>query len=245
MRHHGLVRLPVLADRLWCRLQLDRLAGGRQAGYVIREDMLAHPDTVRSFRWIRWLLVAETVVGLAAIVVAVLLTRAGQTVPWAVWFRATVVLLITLTLYVFAWRAQLGYYWAYQRLRLVQPDLPRRDARRRRDPGLYPFWMVIEQIVFSLLMIGIGDVLTSDHMRATFPKPAVRASGAFHGVSDDGATSTAPVRWSAGGWCVKLKVTIAGPRADRDVVVTADVTATIGSLADRLSRARTAADGVR
>jgi S-DNA-T family DNA segregation ATPase FtsK/SpoIIIE len=43
---------------------------------------------------------------------------------------------------------------------------------------------------------------------------------------------------------VKLKVTIAGPRADRDVVVTADVTATIGSLADRLSRGRTAADGV-
>lgn len=43
---------------------------------------------------------------------------------------------------------------------------------------------------------------------------------------------------------MKLKVTIAGPRADRDVVVTADVTATIGSLADRLSRGRTAADGV-
>ena len=64
------MRLPVLADRLWCRLHLDRLAGGRQADYVIREDMLAHPDTVRSFRWIRWLLVAETAVGLAAIVVA-------------------------------------------------------------------------------------------------------------------------------------------------------------------------------
>ncbi|WP_461964311.1 hypothetical protein [Curtobacterium sp. 24E2] len=67
-----------LADRLWCRLRLDRLAGGRQGGYVIRQDMLEHPDTVRSFRWIRWLLVAETIVGLAAIVVAVLLTRAGR-----------------------------------------------------------------------------------------------------------------------------------------------------------------------
>ncbi|WP_315972882.1 hypothetical protein [Curtobacterium poinsettiae] len=70
--------LGVLADRVWCRLRLDRLAGGRQSGYVIREDMLEHPDTVRSFRWIRWLLVAETVVGLTAIVVAVLLTRAGE-----------------------------------------------------------------------------------------------------------------------------------------------------------------------
>lgn len=166
--------LGVLADRVWCRLRLDRLAGGRQSGYVIREDMLEHPDTVRSFRWIRWLLVAETVVGLTAIVVAVLLTRAGESLSWAVWFRSTVVLLITLTLYVFAWRAQLGYYWAYQRLRLFSRIFPIVTLIVAAIPGLYPFWMVIEQILFSVLMVGIGDVLTSDHMRATFPKPARR-----------------------------------------------------------------------
>lgn len=179
MRHHGLVTqqndgLGVLADRIWCRLHLDRLAGGRQGGYVIREDMLDHPDTVRSFRWIRWLLVAETVVGAAAVVIAVLLTHAGQTVPWAVWFRATVVLLITLTLYVFAWRAQVGYYWAYQRMRLFSRIFPIVTLVVAAIPGLYPFWMVLEQIVFSVLMVGIGDVLTSDHMRATFPKPVRR-----------------------------------------------------------------------
>ncbi|UXN21866.1 hypothetical protein N8D77_17325 [Curtobacterium flaccumfaciens] len=166
--------LGVLADRVWCRLRLDRLAGGRQSGYVIREDMLEHPDTVRSFRWIRWLLVAETVVGLTAIVVAVLLTRAGESLSWAVWFRSTVVLLITLTLYVFAWRAQLGYYWAYQRLRLFSRIFPIVTLIVAAIPGLYPFWMVIEQILFSVLMVGIGDVLTNDHMRATFPKPARR-----------------------------------------------------------------------
>jgi len=179
IRHHGTVTqrpsgLAATADRAWNRLRLDRLAGGRQGGYVIREDMLAHPDTVRSFRWIRWLLVAETIVGLTAIVVAVLLTRAGETVPWAVWFRATVVLLITLTLYVFAWRAQLGYYWAYQRLRLFSRIFPIVTLVIAAIPGLYPFWMVIEQIVFSVLMVGIGDVLTSDHMRLTFPKPVRR-----------------------------------------------------------------------
>jgi hypothetical protein len=38
-------------------------------------------------------------------------------------------------------------------------------------PGLYPLWMTIEQIIFSLLMIGIGDILTTDHMREAFPKP--------------------------------------------------------------------------
>ncbi|PYY40244.1 hypothetical protein DEJ32_07020 [Curtobacterium sp. MCPF17_046] len=179
MGHHGTVTphppaLSARADRAWTRLRLDRLAGGRQGGYVIREDMLAHPDTVRSFRWIRWLLVAETVVGLTAVLVAVLLTRAGQDVPWAVWFRATVVLLITLTLYVFAWRAQLGYYWAYQRLRLFSRVFPIVTLVIAAIPGLYPFWMVIEQIVFSVLMVGIGDVLTSDHMRSTFPRPARR-----------------------------------------------------------------------
>ncbi|OIH97392.1 hypothetical protein BIU90_15680 [Curtobacterium sp. MCBA15_001] len=171
MRHHGRVTFPALADRVWCRLRLDRIAGGRQADHVIQREMLEHPATIRSFRWIRWLLVAETVVGLAAIVVAVVLTRDGQTVPWAVWFRATVVLLITMTLYLFAWRAQLGYSWAYQRLRLFSRIFPIVTLVVAAIPGLYPFWMVIEQILFSVLMVGIGDVLTSDHMRTTFPKP--------------------------------------------------------------------------
>ncbi|PZE24370.1 hypothetical protein [Curtobacterium sp. MCBD17_028] len=173
-QRNGLHGLAALADRAWCRLRLDRLAGGRQAGYVIREDMRRDPRTVRAFRWIRWLLVAETLVGLTAIVIAVVLTRAGVAVPWAVWFRATVVLLITLTLSVFAWRAQLGYYWAYSRLRLFSRIFPVVTLVIAAIPGLYPFWMVVEQILFSLLMIGIGDFLTSDHMRAAFPKPAPR-----------------------------------------------------------------------
>jgi hypothetical protein len=164
------------ADALWCRLRLDRIAGGRQGGYVIREDMREHQRTVRTFFWIRWLLVAETVVGLAAIVIAIVLTHAGETVPWAVWFRSTVVLLITLTLYVFAWRAQLGYYWAYSRMRLFSRVFPIVTLVIAAIPGLYPLWMVVEQIVFSVLMIGIGDFLTSDHMRAAFPKPTRRTT---------------------------------------------------------------------
>jgi hypothetical protein len=160
------------ADRVWCALRIDRLAGGRQSGYLIREDMRQHPRTVRTFRWIRLLLLAETIVGLTAIVVAVLLTRAGETLPWAVWFRATVVLLITLSLYVFAWRAELGYFWAYSRLRLFSRIFPIVTLVIAAIPGLYPFWMVVEQIAFSVIMIGIGDFLTSDHMRQAFPKPA-------------------------------------------------------------------------
>ncbi|MBF4577956.1 hypothetical protein [Frigoribacterium sp. VKM Ac-2530] len=165
------------ADRLWRRLRLDRIAGGRQAEHVIHEDMREHPRTVRAFVGIRWLLLGETVVGLTAIFIAAVLWSRGEHVPWAVWFRSTVVLFITASLYVFAWRAQLGYWWAYSRLRLFSRIFPIVTLIVATIPGLYPGWMVVEQIVFSLLMIGIGDLLTTDHMRAAFPRPA-KAAGA-------------------------------------------------------------------
>jgi hypothetical protein len=165
-------------ERLWETLHVDRLAGGRQHDVVIREDMRSHPQTVRAFQGIRRLLVGETLVGLTAIVIALVLTSHGVAVPWAVWFRSTVVLLITLSLYVFAWRAQLGYYWAYSRLRLFSRIFPVVTLVIACIPGLYPFWMVIEQIVFSLLMIGIGDLLTTDHMREVFPSRARREAAA-------------------------------------------------------------------
>jgi hypothetical protein len=189
MRHDGVVRtvrggvvgprdgvdatsaLSDSADRLWRRLRLDGIAGGRQAEHVIHEDMREHPRTVRAFVGIRWLLLGETVVGLTAIFIAAVLWSRGEHVPWAVWFRSTVVLFITASLYVFAWRAQLGYWWAYSRLRLFSRIFPIVTLIVATIPGLYPGWMVVEQIVFSLLMIGIGDLLTTDHMRAAFPRP--------------------------------------------------------------------------
>jgi hypothetical protein len=165
-------------ETIWQALHVDRLAGGRQHDYVIREDMRQHPRTVRAFRGIRWLLVGETLVGLTAIVIALVLTSHGESVQWAVWSRSTVVLMITLSLYVFAWRAQLGYYWAYSRLRLFSRIFPIVTLIIACIPGLYPFWMVVEQIVFSLLMIGIGDLLTTAHMREAFPPPVRRGERA-------------------------------------------------------------------
>jgi len=161
-------------ERLWDTLHIDRLAGGRQHDVVIREDMRSHPRTVRAFQGVRWLLLGETIVGLTAIVIASILTVRGLPVPLVVWMRATVVLLITLSLYVFAWRAQLGYYWAYSRLRLFSRIFPVVTLAIASIPGLYPFWMVVEQIVFSLLMVVVGEVLTSEHMRRVFPSKAER-----------------------------------------------------------------------
>jgi hypothetical protein len=156
-------------DQLFSRL--DRIAAGRQAGHVIAERMRDHPSTARAFRWIRWILVAETAVGTTAVVIALSLAGDGISVAPAVWFRCFVVLAMTLTLYYFAWRASLGYWWAYSRLRLFSQIFPIVTLVVAAIPGLYPLWMVVEQI-------GVADILRGDHMREAFPKPArSRAAG--------------------------------------------------------------------
>jgi hypothetical protein len=105
-------------------------------------------------------------------VVAVVLFLNGDTVSPAVWLRCVVVLGITVTLFYFAWRAQRGYYWAYSRLRLFSKIFPVVALVLAAIPGLYPLWVVTEQIIFSLILIGISDYLSSDYMRAAYPKPA-------------------------------------------------------------------------
>lgn len=163
-------------------LRLDRMAGGRRlAGR--RVDLAQHPRTHRGFVGILWILGAEIVVGLIAVAVAVVLAVNGQPPMWAVWFRSIAVLAITATLLYFAWRASLGWYWAYSRLRLFSRIFPIVTLVIAAIPGLYPLWMTIEQIVFSLLLIGVGDILTGDVMRETFPRPvkpdaAVKSEGA-------------------------------------------------------------------
>jgi hypothetical protein len=121
---------------------------------------------------IAWLLVAELLIGTTAVVVAVVLTFDGVSVPFAVWMRSVVVLGMTVTLFYFAWRARKGYYWAYSRLRLFSKIFPVVTLVIAAIPGLYPLWMVTEQIVFSLILIGVADYLDSDHMREAFPRPA-------------------------------------------------------------------------
>jgi 8-oxo-dGTP pyrophosphatase MutT (NUDIX family) len=155
---------------------LDRFAAGKQVNYRVDPDLLQHPRIRRAFRGIRWILAAEVLVGLAAVVIAIVLTSNGQFVAWAVWFRSVAVLGITVTLYYFATRGAEGYYWGYSRLRLFSHIFPVVTLVIAAIPGLYPFWMTIEQIIFSLLMIGIGDLLRTDHMREAFPRPA-RATG--------------------------------------------------------------------
>jgi len=151
--------------------RLDRIAGGRHAGYRVPDEARDQPRTRRAFTVIAWLLTAELVIGLTAVVVAVVLTAGGVQVGFAVWMRSVIVLGMTVTLFYFAWRARAGFYWAYSRLRLFAKIFPVVTLVIAAIPGLYPLWMVTEQIVFSLILIGVADYLDSDHMRASFPRP--------------------------------------------------------------------------
>lgn len=152
--------------------RLDRIAGGRGAGVTISEEARTHPKTRRAFAWVMWLLVVELILGVGAVVVALVLATGGEPVSFAVWMRTVVVLAMTVTLFYFAWRAKLGWRWGYQRLRLFSQIFPVITLVMAAIPGLYPAWMVTEQIIFSLIMIGIADFLTSDHMRDAYRKPA-------------------------------------------------------------------------
>ncbi|MCU1477228.1 MAG: hypothetical protein JWQ64_1921 [Subtercola sp.] len=151
--------------------RVDRLAAGRTAGYRITDELRTHPRTRRAFSAITWLLAVEFVLGITALAIALVLTLNGQSVSWPVWFRGVVVLGITTTLFYFAWRAREGYYWAYSRLRLFSKIFPVITLVIAAIPGLYPLWMVTEQILFSLVLIGVADYLSSDHMRQVFVKP--------------------------------------------------------------------------
>lgn len=152
--------------------RLDRITGGARAGIRVPADRVAASRTRRAFAWITWLLVLELVIGVAAVGIAVVLAADGEAVRFAVWMRTVVVLGMTATLFYFSWRAALGWVWAYQRLRLFSKIFPVITLVMAAIPHLYPLWMVTEQIVFSLVMIGVSDFLNTDEMRAAFRVPA-------------------------------------------------------------------------
>jgi membrane protein implicated in regulation of membrane protease activity len=152
-------------------LEIDRIAGGRHADHTISTEMRSDPKTRRVFVAITWLLIAELLLGTAALAVPVMLHIRGDSVPLIVWMRLVVVLAMTTTLFYFAWRAQRGYYWAYSRLRLFSKIFPVVALVTAAIPGLYPLWMVTEQICFSLILLGIAEYLSTDHMREAYAKP--------------------------------------------------------------------------
>jgi hypothetical protein len=152
-------------------LQIDRLVGGRHAEYRISEDLRTDPRIRKAFVAITVLLAVELTLGVTVLAVPVMLNMRGDAVPFVVWMRLIVVLAMTTTLFYFAWRAQRGFYWAYSRLRLFSKIFPVVALVTAAIPGLYPLWMITEQICFSLILLGIAEYLSTDHMRVAYAKP--------------------------------------------------------------------------
>lgn len=151
-------------------LEIDRIAGGRHGDHTISEEMRTDPKTRHVFVAITWLLAIELLLATGALVVPVMLGMRDE-VAMVVWMRLLVVLAMTITLFYFAWRAQHGYYWAYSRLRLFSKIFPIVALVTAAIPGLFPLWMVSEQIVFALVLLGIAEYLSTSHMREAFAKP--------------------------------------------------------------------------
>ena len=151
-------------------LEIDRIAGGRHGDHTISDQMRTDPKTRHVFVAITWLLGAELLLATGALAVPVMLGMRDE-VALVVWMRLLVVLAMTITLFYFAWRAQRGYYWAYSRLRLFSKIFPIVALVTAAIPGLFPLWMVSEQIVFALILLGIAEYLSTSHMRVAFAKP--------------------------------------------------------------------------
>lgn len=149
--------------------RLDRVAGGRQADHRVKVS--DDPKVRRAFRAMTLLLALGFVLGVATVVIALVMTLNGDDVGFAVWMRCLVVLAITTTLFYFLWRAHSGWYWAFRRLQLFSRIFPVVALVLAAIPGLYPFWVVTEQILFAILLIGVSDYLQSDAVRAAYPKP--------------------------------------------------------------------------
>jgi hypothetical protein len=79
--------------------------------------------------------------------------------------------LLTASLYYFVWRAQHGWWWAYSRLRLFSMIFPAVAIGTSLVPGLYPSWMVVEQLVLAGILLVVARLLNARHLRTAYAKP--------------------------------------------------------------------------
>ncbi len=151
---------------------LDKIAGGRSASLRVPEEARTRPDVRRVFHFVAAILVVLFVVGASAVAEAIELTREGNTVSPVVWWRLLVIFAIAATLFYFWFRAQAGLWWAYSRLRLFSIVFPAIALTTCFIPGLYPDWMILEQVTFSALVLLMFTVLSGRRVRDAYRKPA-------------------------------------------------------------------------
>ncbi|GIG55123.1 hypothetical protein [Demequina activiva] len=152
--------------------RLDRLAAGRQASTRVSADALGHPRIRLTFRWVLAMLVALVAIAVATVATAAWLDEHGEDVALIGWMRGVIGLVLSTTLFYFWLRARDGYVWAWTRLTLFSKIFPLVTLAIAAVPALLPVWMVTEQIVFSMVMLGMAWALDSRRMRTAFTAPA-------------------------------------------------------------------------
>lgn len=150
--------------------RLDRFAGGRHAAYRIDREKREDPQVRRSWTVLGWLIVLLVLLGGGAVGAALDITVTGGSVSRLVWWRLLVILAIATTLLYFRWRAQRGWWWAYSRLKLFSVVFPVIAIGTSLIPGLYPGWMVAEQIAFSSVLLCMFWLLSRPPLAAAYPK---------------------------------------------------------------------------
>ncbi|WP_029150529.1 hypothetical protein [Microbacterium indicum] len=149
--------------------RVDRLAGGSLRD--IRVPRVADPRAALALRWVAWIFVGCLALGVATITIALVLTVEGSAPSLVVWMRCLVLFAITASLFYFLWRAQLGWYWAFRRLQLFTRIFPVVAIVLALIPGLFPVWVIAEQLLFGVLLIAAQVLLVSRPVREAFPKP--------------------------------------------------------------------------
>ncbi len=150
---------------------LDRLGGGRQAVLRLPPEHTDHPRTSRALRAVAIGIGAAFALDLVAVVVALATSGTGAQVSGVVWVRLVMISLLTASLFYFVWRAARGWWWAYSRLRLFTVIFPVVAVGTCLVPGLYPTWMIVEQVALAVVLLGVAGVLNSRHMREAYAKP--------------------------------------------------------------------------
>jgi hypothetical protein len=150
---------------------LDRIGGGRHAALRVPAEHSDHPESRRILSDVATGITAAFSLDLAAVLLAVLRTEMGTPLTWIVWMRLIMISLLTASLFYFVWRAQRGWWWAYSRLRLFTIIFPVVAVGTCLVPGLYPTWMIVEQVALALILVVVASLLNSRHLRAAYVKP--------------------------------------------------------------------------
>ena len=155
-------------------LRLDRVAGGRWAAYRVEEVGRSREPVRRGFRQAAILLAVVLGLAVSAVAEAGLLHEQGNDLATVVWGRLVVILGLSLSLFYFLWRASRGWWWAYSRLRLFSLVFPVVAVATCAIPGLYPEWMVVEQLAVAAVLLLLAMVLSSPAVATVYARPPGR-----------------------------------------------------------------------